>query len=627
MVNPARGGRIRHLIGTPFRLIGMRPLHGVIAVCQGVLWTDSYFYLAVLALLPLTGSERARIPPIVQLGVLVGAVAVMPFGARLSRRHLVAALSGLLAAALAFGALVPTALGLWLSSFAIGVGTVATWIAINRINEAIDARALMRADREGTGAGPKEVGRVSALIYLVLFVALWIVRWAVILIAERAGWQPATYVLALATLAAGAVLFLLLPPEVAGRHRPSVLRLISEPWARASDRYVVLVCLVAFTVAATLGAFDGSQPAKLAAEGYFSAIGAFGAFFVLGGAVNWLGRRMIDERPAGAIVLSAAFCAVAWAVSLVAELAVEGSLWLVGNGVSHALLESGTTVLTVAAPVLVLYRYREHPHLATAASALAIVAKYSGQAAGTWLGSEGWLRAEWLGVAIVGTVAGGLATVFAVLWAARYRYRPRRARSRDAARARPRPVGRHERRPRPARPGGAAPTGTPAPAVGPEPAHRRPARVTRPEATPEAQLRRLLYLGQDATERLDKLSGRYRTAVTMAREHLERVAELTAYCRSDRHGVLWYCVSERDAAGQLTPYDAYRPARERQLVVLAMLPDATQGSGARAELPRLCVITILVEDLERPGGLLDGYEELVAAAKRRLGHGDKEATP
>ncbi len=350
------------------------------AVCAGIAVANIYYNQPLLGLIEAdypNSSAIGLIPTATQLGYAIGLLFLVPLGDLVERRRLIAAQFVVLAAALAFAAVAPTALALIAASLTLGVAaTVAQQI--------VPFTATLASERtRGSAVGTVVSGILGGIL---------LSRTIAGFVGSNFGWREMFWLGAPLALGAGAVVRLILP-----RHHPTqtigypaallslVQLLVEEPALRLAATTQAML-FASFTTFWTVLSLHLQEPAfgfGPEVAGLFGIIGASGILAAP------LAGRIADKRGPHLVI------AIGAAVSLLSWVAFAGWNALGGLAVGVVLLDMGVNASLVSNQHMI---FALRPEARSRLNTVFMTAMFIGGSLGSLGASWAYAQLSWLGV-------------------------------------------------------------------------------------------------------------------------------------------------------------------------------------------------------------------------------------
>jgi predicted MFS family arabinose efflux permease len=380
---------------------GMRPgTVYALAAAAGIAVANIYYNQPMLGLIEgeMPGAVAGLVPTVTQLGYAAGLFLVLPLGDVFDRRRLIVGQFGLLALALAFAAVAPSAWLLVLASLALGVAA--------SVAQQIVPLAAHLAPPERRGA---TVGTILAGILTGILLSRTLAGF----VATHGGWRQMFWLGLPLALAAGALMRAVLPPLPPQQKLsyPRLLRSILGLWREfpALRRAATTQGMVfaAFTCFWTVLAFRlQAPPFGMGADvaGLFGVVGAVG---VLAAPVT--GRFVDRKGPASAVLLGAGLALGAWAVF---------GVWtgIAGLVVGVILIDLATQIALVSNQHIV---FALRPEARARLNTVLMGTMFLGGSLGSAVGSAAWGAGGWPAVCAAGLAFGGAAVAIQMVGRAR----------------------------------------------------------------------------------------------------------------------------------------------------------------------------------------------------------------
>ncbi|MBP2431874.1 MULTISPECIES: MFS transporter [Bradyrhizobium] len=350
------------------------------AICAGIAVANIYYNQPLLGLIEASypnSSAIGLIPTATQFGYAVGLLFLVPLGDLVERRRLIAAQFVILAAALAFAAVAPSALALIAASLMLGVAaTVAQQI--------VPFAATLADDRTRGAAVGTVVSGILGGILLSRTIAGFV--------GSHFGWREMFWLGAPLALGAAALVRLILPrhhvPQGIGY--PAALRtlvhlLVEEPTLRlaAATQAMLFASFIAFWTVLSLHLREPAFGLGPEIAGLFGVIGASGMLAAP------LAGRVADKRgPHLVIAIAAAVSLSSWAI-------FGGWNAVTGLIVGVVLLDAGVNAALVSNQHLI---FALRPEARSRLNTVFMTAMFVGGSLGSLGASWAYTHLSWLGV-------------------------------------------------------------------------------------------------------------------------------------------------------------------------------------------------------------------------------------
>lgn len=354
------------------------------AVASGIAVANIYYNQPMLGIIeadfpndPMTG----LVPTATQLGYAAGLFFLLPLGDIVHRRKLIIGQFIILAAALAIAAIAPTALSLVIASLIVGAAsTVAQQIVPF-------AASLAVPEKRGATIGTVMAGVLSGILFS---------RTLSGFVGEHAGWREMFWIGVPLALAAGALMFVVLPNHRSTSHMPyhTALRSLAHIWVQHSALRVAALTqaalFAAFTAFWTILAFYLATPQfGLGADvaGLFGIVGAVGVF-----AAPFAGRIADSKGPHFVVLVGAVLTLISWVIF---------GLWssLAGLIIGVIVLDFGIQSALVSNQHII---YALDPEARSRLNTIFMTAMFLGGAAGAALSTVVWNYGGWIDVSLLG---------------------------------------------------------------------------------------------------------------------------------------------------------------------------------------------------------------------------------
>lgn len=382
-----------------------RPLIYAMATAAGIAVANIYYNQPMLGLIEadLPGRMTGLVPTATQLGYAAGLFLLVPLGDIVERRRLVVVQFGLLALALIFAALAPTALLLVAASLLVGLAsTVAQQIVPF-------AAHLSSPERRGATVGMVLAGILTGIL---------LSRTLAGFVATYGGWREMFWLGVPMALAAGVLMRMKLPhsrPDSQlgyGRLLRSILHLWNEFPALRLASVTQAMVFAAFTAFWTVLAFRlQAPPFGLGADvaGLFGIVGAAGIF-----AAPLAGRFADARGPTPVVLMGAVLTLVSWLVF---------GAWtsLAGLVVGVVLLDFATQSALVSNQHIV---FSLRPEARARLNTVLMGTMFLGGAFGSAAGTAAWQAGGWKAVVALGVALGAVATALQMLGSRRRQKQP-----------------------------------------------------------------------------------------------------------------------------------------------------------------------------------------------------------
>jgi predicted MFS family arabinose efflux permease len=362
------------------------------AVCAGIAVANIYYNQPLLGLIEAdyqNSSAIGLIPTATQLGYAVGLLGLVPLGDLVERRRIIAAQFVVLAAALAFAAVAPTALALIAASLMLGVAaTVAQQI--------VPFAATLADDRTRGAAVGAVVSGILGGILLSRTIAGFV--------GSHFGWREMFWLGVPLALGAAVLIRLMLPRHHATPSigytlalRSLVHLLVEEPALRlaAATQAMLFASFIAFWTVLSLHLQEPAFRLGPEIAGLFGVIGASGIFAAP------IAGRMADKRGPHLVI------AVSAAISLSSWLVFVGWNGVTGLVVGVVLLDVGVNAALVSNQHLI---FALRPEARSRLNTVFMTAMFIGGSLGSFGASWAYVHLSWLGVCGYGALlaAAGL---------------------------------------------------------------------------------------------------------------------------------------------------------------------------------------------------------------------------
>lgn len=370
--------------------IGQAALLAMAAAC-GIAVANIYYNQPMLGLMEAEFPSQpitAMVPTATQLGYAVGLFLLLPLGDFVNRRRMIIGQFAALAVALALAALAPSAWLLVLASVIVGAAsTVAQQIVPF-------AASLAAPEKRGATIGTVMAGVLSGILFS---------RTLSGFVGEHLGWREMFWIGVPLALAAGGLMFAVLPqhrPTSSLRYHQAILSLAHlwkrHPALRAAT-VIQAFMFASFTVFWTILALYLAGPKfHLGADiaGLFGIVGAVGIF------ASPIAGRIADKRgPHFVVWLGAALAIIAWLVfgiwSSIATLII--GVIVLDFGIQSALISNQHII------------YALDPDARSRLNTVFMTGMFLGGAAGSALATWAWGEGGWLLVSLLGAGLGGAA--------------------------------------------------------------------------------------------------------------------------------------------------------------------------------------------------------------------------
>jgi hypothetical protein len=351
-MNAARGAHARARLGILLAWV----------VMQGVVGFNSlYVFSALLPSLtadPAIGASGGGwVPAIAQAGLMAAFIAWQASGRRIGRGGIMALLALLTVANVAMSvapdlptALVPAAL--------VGVGSL-VWNAMQAIiSDLAEARDLALAGGRGPASKHRRRSGAATVVQwlgLVMLASGALTRWALVAVADQAGWRWALRALAVACVVVA--LILALPCFAVSSAAAGSPAATLQPYGRPQRRAAVWGSATVVLASSALALVDYYEPTALHAASFGGAVGPLGLSFLAGGLIAAVVVAWLRGRRDRAVLAATGATLAGAALDLAGELCLDGHAWLALLALGRVSIEWGTTVLTVSLGAIVGERY------------------------------------------------------------------------------------------------------------------------------------------------------------------------------------------------------------------------------------------------------------------------------
>lgn len=354
------------------------------AMASGIAVANIYYNQPMLGIIEAdfpNDSLTSFVPTATQLGYAVGLFFLLPLGDIFERRKLIVGQFVILAFALVFAAMAPTALGLVIASLIVGAcSTVAQQIVPF-------AAALAVPEKRGATIGTVMAGVLSGILFS---------RTLSGFVGEHAGWREMFWIGVPLALLAGVLMFFTLPNHRNTSHMrySTALRSLADIWKTHHA-----LRIAAMTQAALFGAFTAfwtilalylqtpqfGMGADIA--GLFGIVGAVGVF-----AAPYAGRIADSKGPRFVVLVGAVLTLISWAIFGLwsSILALVIGVIVLDFGIQSALVSNQHII------------YALDPEARSRLNTLFMTAMFLGGAAGAALSTWAWKHGGWFDVSLLG---------------------------------------------------------------------------------------------------------------------------------------------------------------------------------------------------------------------------------